>query len=301
MLARAFARCVAVALVALVIATPADTRDAYGAADHQPGVNRLWSQFPLGPRLRIPPGNQTRHRQAPPPTSARTGTDNTSPRAASARSAGNRRVPTWLWPLIAVVALALISAPLALWTRRRAAGRSSPQPVIRDGPPPPAPAAAEPVLASASTPPQEKHPWKAAGPRSLETLPRHELFEVANALGIENTVVMSREELVQALRPRGPLTGRAPAEASDVEVARYAATYAAACRAGNPAPVIAVTAIVPPTTEDPAAYSKRMIAEARRRGLLTSHGRGKPGGQLTARSKRLLRQSARDHPQSSRR
>ena len=40
----------------------------------------------------------------------------------------------------------------------------------------------------------------------------------------------------------------------------------------------AVRAIVPPTTKDPAAYAKRIIAEARRRGLLTSHGRGKAQG-----------------------
>ncbi len=301
MLARAFARCVAAALMALVIATLNGTQGAHGAADQKPGVKRLWSQFPLGPPLRIPPASQTRHRQPPPATSASTGTDNASPRTGSAQTAESRRVPTWLWALIAVAAVVLISAACWLWARRRAAGRSSPRVVIPDRPRPPARVPAEPVQASASTPPDEKHPWRSAGPRSLETLPRRELFDIANALGIENTVLMSREELIEALRPSGPVTSTTAAKASDLEVARHAAMYVAACRAGNPAPIIAVSATVSPTTEDPAGYSKRMVAEARRRGLLTSDGRGKPGGQLTARSKILLRQAVPGQPESPRR
>jgi len=122
---------------------------------------------------------------------------------------------------------------------------------------------------------------------------------MANVLGIRNTVLMSREELIEALRPTGPVAGTPPSAASDLELARYAATYAAACRSGNPAPILAVSAVAP-TTEDPAGYSKRLIAEARRRGLLTSYGGGKPGGELTAQSKILLRREC-DDAQSTRR
>ena len=61
-------------------------------------------------------------------------------------------------------------------------------------------------------------------------------------------------------------------------ILRCAPTYAAASQGGDRAPMAAVRAIVPPTTKDPAAYAKRIIAEARRRGLLTSHGRGKAQG-----------------------
>lgn len=50
----------------------------------------------------------------------------------------------------------------------------------------------------------------------------------------------------------------------------------------------AVRAIVPPTTKDPAAYAKRIIAEARRRGPLTSHGRGEAQGELTPKALELM-------------
>jgi hypothetical protein len=59
----------------------------------------------------------------------------------------------------------------------------------------------------------------------------------------------------------------------------------------------AVRAIVPPGTKDPAAYAKRIIAEARRRDLLTSHGRGTARGELTPKALDLmqLRDAATHH------
>jgi len=295
MLAHAFASRVAIAIVAIVIATSGGPPSAYADAHEKTGVERLWSKFPLGPRLQIPRAKQTRHRATPPPATSATAA---SPRVSAAKPAESRRTPLWLWPVIIVVALVLASA--AFWLLRRRHGTG--QPVVRSVPqeePPPVRRLADPVQASVA-PPQEKHPWTSGAPRSLETLPRRELFEMANALGIEDTVLMSPEELVDALRARGPGAGTAAAEASDLELARYAAAYAAACRSGNPAPVLALSAIVPRTTEDPAGYSKQKIAEARRRGLLTTHGRGKAGGELTAQSKIVLRHWARDHPQSAR-
>jgi hypothetical protein len=50
---------------------------------------------------------------------------------------------------------------------------------------------------------------------------------------------------------------------------------------------------VPPATQDPAAYAKRVIAEARRRGLLTSHGRGRAQGELTPKALDLLERARR--------
>ena len=58
----------------------------------------------------------------------------------------------------------------------------------------------------------------------------------------------------------------------------------------------AVRAIVPPGTEDPAAYAKRIIAAARRRGLLTSHGRGTArGGHAEGARSHELRDAATHH------
>jgi len=94
----------------------------------------------------------------------------------------------------------------------------------------------------------------------------------------------------------GPPTRPAPTR--DEAILRYAAAYAAASERGERAPLAAVRAIVPPATADPAAFAKRVIAEARRRDLLTSHGRGRPGGELTPKALDLMQrgQAAAHHP-----
>src|SRR5436305_9066826 len=119
-----------------------------------------------------------------------------------------------------------------------------------------------------STPP-ERHPGPSVPPRTLDTLSRAELFAMANDLGYENTILMSREELIRLLSARTPATGIASPRVSDRALLRYAAAYAAACRERDSHPIRAVTALVSPTTDDPIAYSYRMVAEARRRDLLT--------------------------------
>lgn len=311
--ALALARRVAVITVAILIATAGGAAGAYAVAQPQNGVERLWSKFPLGPRVQASRAHPTRHRASqPPPTSASaapTGEDAAKPNRSS-------RIPGWLSPLIVAVVLGLGAAAFWLSRRRRGTGRPVVRPVaqeqaavtighrgtdvVPDALPPrsmrPPLGPARPTEPSVA-PPQEAHPWTSGEPRSLETLPRRELFEIANALGIEDTILMSRQELLEALRPsRPPIAGTA-AEASNLELARYAAAYAAACRSSNPDPILAVSAIAPPTAEDPARYSKEMVAEARRRGLLTGNGGGEPRGELTARSKILLRQWARDHRQ----
>jgi hypothetical protein len=298
LLVHAFARRAAIAIVAICIATSGGSPSAYADAHDRPGVERLWSKFPLGPRLQIHGASQTRHRAAQPPAaSTSTGTGAASPHGPAVKPSQSRRVTPWVWPLMAILVLVLASA--AVWLLRRPRGTEPEvRPVTREEPPPP-PAHEEPVEASAATP-QETHPWNSGGPRSLETLPRRDLLEIANVFEIEDTVLMSRKELIEALRPSGPVAGTPPSAASDLELARYAAAYTAACRSGNPAPILAVSAVAAPTTDDPAGYSTRLIAEARRRGLLTSQGGGKPGGELTAQSKILLRK-ARNHSQSTRR
>jgi hypothetical protein len=299
MLVHAFARRVAIASVAILIATSGGSPSAYADSHNRPGVERLWSQFPLGPRLQIHRAGQIRHHAAPPSrTSTSTGTGATSAHVPAAKPTRSRRVAAWVWPLVVLLVLVLASAAFWLLRRRRGTGEPEVGPVTREEPPPP-PLHVEPIEASVATP-RETHPWNSPGPRGLETLPRRDLFGIAYALGIEGASFMSREELIEALRPRGPVAGTPASAASDLELARYAAAYTAACRSGNPAPILAVSAVAGPTTEDAAGYSKRLIAEARRRGLLTSDGGGKAGGELTAQSKILLRK-ARNHPQSARR
>jgi hypothetical protein len=293
MVAHALAHRVAAVLVAMLVATSAGASSAYAAQHDHTGVKRLWSQFPLGPRLRTPAATQAPTTQPPRPSPS--AHPQTTPQVSPP---GSRHVPSWVWALIAGTAAGLVAT--IAWLRRSRRSRSAPaRPVISSRPLPPPRTRANTVQPDAAVP-TEKHPWLSGGPRTLDTLPRAELFAMANALGIENTILMSREELIEALSPRRPVAGAASSAASDRELVRYAAAYAAACREGNPAPILAVTAIVPPTTNEPAAYSKRMVAEARRRGLLTSHGRGKPGGELTAQAKALLGDSAPQSPQSSR-
>jgi hypothetical protein len=101
--------------------------------------------------------------------------------------------------------------------------------------------------------------------------------------------VVSATRDVVAARP--PRPARPPA-ARDDEILRCAAAYAEASRRGDAAPMAAVRAIVPAGTADPAAHAKRAIAAARRRGLLTSRGRGKAGGELTPKAVELLRDRA---------
>jgi hypothetical protein len=166
--------------------------------------------------------------------------------------------------------------------------------------PPPARAEADPVQPAPSTP-TDRPPGPSVQPRTLDPLSRAELFAMANDLGFENTVLMSREELITLLSPRTPATGTASPRVSDRALLRYAAAYAAACHEGDPHPIRAVTALVSPTTDDPIAYSYRMIAEARRRDLLTCPGPGTAGDELTARAKALMEESAPEGRPSSRR
>jgi hypothetical protein len=108
----------------------------------------------------------------------------------------------------------------------------------------------------------------------------------------------SRDEAIDADPPATPdvvearptRSTRRTARPDDV-ILQYAAAYADACQRGAPVPMAAVRAIVPPLTQDPAGYAKRMIAEARRRDLLTSHGRGRSGGELTPRALELMSRS----------
>ncbi len=114
-----------------------------------------------------------------------------------------------------------------------------------------------------------------------------------------NTRVIAGQELIDPLRSaRRELIDAQPDRRTrstatrDETIVRYAAAYAAASQRGDRAPMAAVRAIVPPTTKDPAGYAKRIIAEARRRDLLTSHGRGKAQGELTPKALDLMERTS---------
>jgi hypothetical protein len=73
----------------------------------------------------------------------------------------------------------------------------------------------------------------------------------------------------------------------DQIILAYASAYAAAWQRGDSDPMAAVVGIIPPTTPDPATYASEVVAEARRRHLLT----GPPSDvevKLSARALRLL-------------
>jgi hypothetical protein len=128
-------------------------------------------------------------------------------------------------------------------------------------------------------------------------------------LRLADSPATSREESIDADLPitpdvveARPARSTRPTARSDEVILWYAAAYADASQRGAPVPMAAVRAIVPPLTQDPAGYAKRMIAEARRRDLLTSHGRGRAGGELTPRGLELLNRSTVrwTHPTQSR-
>jgi len=128
-------------------------------------------------------------------------------------------------------------------------------------------------------------------------------------LRLADSPARSREESIDADLPATPDVVEArPARSThptarpdEVILLHYAAAYADASQRGAP-PMAAVRAIVSPLTQDPAGYAKRIIAEARRRDLLTSHGRGRAGGELTPRALELMNRSTanRTHPAQSR-
>lgn len=93
----------------------------------------------------------------------------------------------------------------------------------------------------------------------------------------------------KARRPGRP----GPPPADDEEILRYARAYAEAFQRGDRAPMAAVVAIVPLNSRNPDAYAKKAIHQARHeRGLLTSYGQGKAGGELTPKAKALLKKLA---------
>jgi hypothetical protein len=128
-------------------------------------------------------------------------------------------------------------------------------------------------------------------------------------LRLADSPATSREESIGADLPAipdmveaRPARSTRPRARPDEAILHYAAAYADASQRGAPVPMAAVRAIVSPLTHDPAGYAKRMIAEARRRDLLTSHGRGRAGGELTPRALELMNRSTtnRTHPARSR-
>jgi hypothetical protein len=302
MVAYALARRVALVLVATLVATSVGAPSAYAVGHDHAGVGRLWSKFPLGPRLRTSPATQQQPahpRPTPPPTPSASARADTSVRVTPSES---RHIAWWVWTIIAGAAAVVVATIAWLHSRRRSRGAAPlggpARPLIAGRPPSGAPTVAVPAQPAGSVPP-EKHPWLSAVPRTVDTLPRADLFAMANAVGVENTLSMSREELVEVLSISGPAAGAGPSP-SDHELALYAAAYVAAARVGNPAPILAATALVPPTSDEPAPYVERMVVEARRRGLLTSHGSGKCCGDLTARGRALLRDPALQRPPSAR-
>ena len=209
------------------------------------------------------PARVTRRRAPPPHAYATTRVEHAAAGAPQQQSHGVKR------------SLSAASQPAQLSTRRFAADNT---PTRLDRPP--------------------IHPFMFPSREQLEALPRKELFEMARARRTFEVYWMSREDLVEALMPAKrelteshPTRSARPTATPDEEILPFAAAYADASQRGDSAPMAAVRAIVPPITTEPAGYARRMIAQARRRGLLTSHGRGKACGELTAKALKLMEYS----------
>ena len=88
-------------------------------------------------------------------------------------------------------------------------------------------------------------------------------------------------------RPRKP--GKpGPAPTPDAEVMRFVVAWDEACKRGDRNPTAALEKIAPKGSKNPTAYANMMKRKARERGLLTSPGQGRTGGELTPKARALL-------------
>ena len=102
-------------------------------------------------------------------------------------------------------------------------------------------------------------------------------------------VLAGHEDAFDALtaRPRSSKGGRPP-QYSDLEVAQYAARYVELVEDRDPSPVRTLAA----EEKLPTSTMRALLSAGRERKLLISEGRGKAGGTLTPKAKRLLRQGS---------
>jgi hypothetical protein len=273
------------------------------AQTHRPAdPNPLWRAYPLGTHPIAKSGTA--------PDAARGG-QHSKPAPRSTRQNTFRVGYTDILVGTAVLCAFAAVIPSAV-RRRRSQSHHIPARVTRTGAPPTHAYATTRVEHAAGGPPDDtpkrrdrppNHPLTFPSRDQLEALPRKELFEMARARRTSNIYWMSREELVEALTPaKREVTeshSTRPARRTatpDEDILPFAAAYAYASQRGDSAPMAAVRAIVPPITTEPAVYARRMIAQARRRGLLTSHGRGKARGQLTPKALKLMEHSAASGP-----
>jgi hypothetical protein len=230
---------------------------AAAAAVGTPGAHAAHHDHPGVKRLwsQFPLGPHLRTgaaTQAPSRQAPRPSTPAHTRASAHAAPPHGRHTSWWPWAIVAGGAGVLVAAIAGL--KRRGRSRQATAPDIGGAVPPPSRADTDPVHPAPSTQP-ERDPGPSVQPRTSP-----------GTLG----------------------TGSAYPRVSERALLRYAAAYAEACREGDPDPIQAVTELVSPTTDDPVGYSRRMVAEARRRDLLTGPGRGGAGDELTAQARKLL-------------
>lgn len=180
------------------------------------------------------------------------------------------------------LAILLVAVALVGRTRRVAGGRAIVRPTARG-------------LSRMERRSTRDHPNADRGAAGAPATPRPPTAARAELM---DAITDSRPRRDPALRVRPTAVSTKP----DQTILVYASAYAAACRRGDPAPMAAVAAMVPPTTPDPDGYASQAIAEARHRGLLTDGKSGTEETTLSARALQLLHGSAgppRDSPRSA--
>ncbi len=238
------------------------------------GPEALWNAYPLdqatttpAPATGTPPAVAT-------PAPAR-------PRAAAPKPSGGGGIP--MWAVIAgAFAVLVVGGGVAIFTLARLRERRRPPAAahtaqVPDAPvapePDPAPVAAPVAVAAAPAPTRAAEP--VARPAPPEPAPAAPAPTVAAA---------------------APVTTRATtAEAGDVvtaddlELAELAAEYLWTVATGSRRPVVNLAA----RRFLRVGRAREMLSRARARGILTGAGRGRPGGALTEKGRRILEAGSR--------
>jgi hypothetical protein len=243
---------------------------AMSAGHGRQNPNVLWQEYPLGTRPLQTPAT-------PPTKTAARGRPSASARSKGGGAASGITLSQVLVAM-AFVCVFVAVAPIAVWRRSR---RSAPNVQAARHRPRAASASATEPLGQTHEPDKMEHPSIAAAARGnlrAHVPPKGDTEQLIDA------VTSATSDAIHTRRTCSATSGGA----RDDEILHAAAVYAEASTRGDRAPMAAVRASIPPSTPDAAALAKRLIAQARRRGLLTSHGRGNARGELTPKALELL-------------
>ncbi len=257
-------------IVLLVLVVAALAAPAAASGQTQRGPAALWDAYPLAPATTTPAP------ATPAPPAAETPVP-AEPPAAAPESSGDDGVPIWAI-IVGAFAVIVVGGGVAIFTVARMRDRRGA--ATEDGPAPaPEPALApDPDVVAVATVAPAPAPARAADPAPGPALP--DPVPVPAPAASAAPVAAS---------PPAPAPEPAPAVATvagddDLELAELAAEYLWTVATGSRRPVVDLAA----RRFLRVGRARELLGRARARGILTGAGRGRPGGALTEKGRRLL-------------